>query len=86
MLAVRTNTPMSLITMMGMMKYEPLTNYDTIIILYMDLFKNQYFIHGFEMIIFQLEKYQNSEFGTCIRVFCESQLMLPIGLADNPGT
>ncbi|XP_038209092.1 casein kinase II subunit beta-like [Zerene cesonia] len=32
-----------------------------------------------------LQKYQSGDFGNCIRVYCESQPMLPIGLSDLPG-
>lgn len=32
-----------------------------------------------------LEKYQNAEFGTCPRIYCESQPMLPVGLSEVVG-
>ncbi|XP_076654518.1 casein kinase II subunit beta isoform X2 [Halictus rubicundus] len=32
-----------------------------------------------------VEKYQAGDFGHCPRVYCESQMMLPLGLSDVPG-
>ncbi|KAL7713562.1 Casein kinase II subunit beta [Entamoeba marina] len=31
-----------------------------------------------------LEKYKNGDFGTCARIQCKGQFVLPIGLNDNP--
>jgi casein kinase II subunit beta len=32
----------------------------------------------------QLDKYRSADFGTCPRVYCYSQPVLPVGLADAP--
>jgi casein kinase II subunit beta len=31
------------------------------------------------------EKYRIAEFGRCPRVLCQNQMVLPVGLSDNPG-
>ncbi|KAF8365629.1 kin-10 [Pristionchus pacificus] len=32
-----------------------------------------------------VDKWRDHDFGTCMRVYCENQSMLPIGLSDVPG-
>jgi hypothetical protein len=32
-----------------------------------------------EMLCWQVEKYQNGEFGHCSRYYCDNQLLLPVG-------
>lgn len=34
--------------------------------------------------LFQLDKYRNADFGTCPRVYCYQQPVLPVGLSDSP--